>query len=382
MYDFERMRGYEATEMTTRRNVIAMAAGGGLSALASSAWGWSMKSPAGLHKTADPRLAHVHPQLRVAAEASLQGDAVEFSETSLPMLRRAKPSLATSNRSDISVERRLVPGLTGEPDVVVFVINANPGALRGAILHTHGGGYVTGSAEMSIRGMQDVAAALDCVIVTVEYRLAPETRWAGSLADNYAGLRWLHSHAKELGADPERIAVMGESAGGGHAALLALTARDRGEVPLLFQCLTYPMLDDRTGSTQLTPSHVGNLFWTASSNRFGWSAFLGVAAGSDEVPTIAVPGRRNNLEGLPPAFIGVGDIDLFVGEDMAYAARLRDAGVPTQLEIVPGAFHGFEVICDSAKISQDFIAVRLAALRTAFAGPGPNSKAEISPGRV
>ncbi len=199
--------------------------------------------------------------------------------------------------------------------------------------------------------------------MSVEYRLAPETRYGGSIEDNYAGLKWLHTHAGELGVDPAKIVLVGESAGGGHAALLAITARDRGEVPVAFQCLIYPMLDDRTGTSRAVPSHIGQLIWTADNNRFGWKSFLGVEPGGTSAPANAVPARVENLKGLPPAFIGVGSIDLFVDEDVDYAQRLLNAGVDTELMVLPGAFHGFDSIAPQTSIARDFNAEKIKAIR-------------------
>jgi acetyl esterase/lipase len=170
--------------------------------------------------------------------------------------------------------------------------------------------------------LQRIAMDCHCVVVSVDYRLAPETKFPGSLEDNYAALRWAHSNAEMLGIDRKRIAVGGESAGGGHAAALAIHARDRGEIPIAFQMLIYPMLDDRTGSTRPAPLAVGKFVWIAESNRFGWTALLGVPAGSADVPKGSVPARVDSVAGLPPAYIGVGSIDLFVNEDIEYARRI------------------------------------------------------------
>jgi acetyl esterase/lipase len=159
---------------------------------------------------------------------------------------------------------------------------------------------------------------------------------------------------------------MGVSAGGGHAAMLVIAARDRGEVPVAFQCLIYPMLDDRTGSSRQVPPHLGAYIWVPASNRFGWSSLLGVPAGSRVVPAGAVPARVQNLAGLPPAFIGVGSIDLFVDEDIEYARRLIDSGVPTELFVVPGAYHGFDLIAPEASVSKAFRASWSTALANAF----------------
>ncbi|HEU0113403.1 MAG TPA: alpha/beta hydrolase, partial [Thermomicrobiales bacterium] len=248
----------------------------------------------------------------------------------------------------------------------LFVVNASPGSSKPAILHIHGGGFAFGSAVDAVPALQAEAQALDCVIVSVDYRLAPETPFPGSLEDNYAGLVWLHEHAAELGADPNRIALQGESAGGGHAAMLAIAARDRGGPPVVFQSLVYPMLDDRTGSTRTLPAYIGAFVWTPAFNRLGWTALLGVPAGSDNVPAGAVPARVADLAGLPPAWIGVGSVDLFVEEDVEYARRLILAGVPTELLVVPGAFHGFDAFAPDAAIGREFRLAQYAALARAF----------------
>jgi acetyl esterase/lipase len=218
--------------------------------------------------------------------------------------------------------------------------------------------------------LQRIALDHDCVIVTVDYRLAPETPFPGSLEDNYAALKWLHRSADSLGVDASRIVVMGESAGGGHAAMLAIAARDRGEAPIAFQLLIYPMLDDRTGSSRRVPPYVGAYVWLPAENRFAWSCLLGMPAGSGMVPIGAVPARVENLVGLPPTFVGVGSIDLFVDEDIHYARRLITSGVPTELCVVSGAYHGFDVIAPEAARSKDFVVTWSAALARAFGRHG------------
>jgi acetyl esterase/lipase len=289
-----------------------------------------------------------------------------FSNEMLPRIRPVAAARKLPALPDVSVSERRVPGPAGSPDVLLYIVNAKAGTRRPAILHTHGGGYIVGTAQTDIRNLQEIAQTLDCVIVSVEYRLAPETRWQGSVQDNYTGLKWLHANADEIGADRSRIAVMGESAGGGHAALLAIMARDRGEVPLVAQILLYPMLDDRTGSTVKPPEHVGLLIWRAQDNVFGWRSFLGQEPGGRTVPAGAVPARVAKLAGLPSAFIGVGSIDLFVDEDVTYARRLVDAGVPTELIVVPGAFHGFDGAAPQTSLAKQFTAAKLNALRRAF----------------
>jgi acetyl esterase/lipase len=318
------------------------------------------------------QLRHVHPELRPTIAqfqqtyAAQPAMAEDFSAANLKALREAFKGFFAPPAAQPPHAERMVPGPRGAPDVRVYQINVAAGANRPAILHTHGGGYVSGTAADGVHDLQELAATLDCVIVTVDYRLAPETPFPGSLEDNYAALRWLHANANELGVDRTRIAVMGESAGGGHAAMLAIAARDRGEVPVAFQSLIYPMLDDRTASTRRVPAHIGSYIWTAGSNRFGWQSFLARKPGGSSAPAGAVPARLQNLAGLPPAFIGVGAIDLFVDEDVDYARRLIDAGVATELVVVPGAFHAFDVIARETSIARQFTAAKVEALRRAF----------------
>lgn len=317
----------------------------------------------------DPYLRHVHPELREMAGRimAMMGNAPPLARDNLDGARKGSSAWAKPPLADVPFERRVIPGPAGNSDLVVYVINAKPGGQRPAILHTHGGGFVTGSAGNNVADLQELCRDLDCMAVSVEYRLAPETTWRGSVEDNYAGLKWLHDNAAALGADPARIALLGESAGGGHAALLAITARDRGEVPVCFQCLVYPMLDDRTGTTRQVPDHVGRIIWPAANNRFGWESFLGMKPGTRKVPAAAVPARVANLVGLPPAFIGVGTIDLFVDEDIEYAKRLSAAGVPVELIVVPGGFHGFDNPAFPTRITRWFNEAKRDALRQAFA---------------
>lgn len=349
----------------TRRDFLKAATALPLAASAAGSLAASRPAAAPSGSAAGDPWVHVAPELRpmtrsfedlFAKQPPL--DAAHLAE------HRGHSWTSPPRLADVPVTQRRVPTAHG-PDVAVFVVNEKAGAARPGILSTHGGGFVLGTAEGDVPFLQPIARALDCCIVTVDYRLAPETTWKGSVEDNYAALAWLHGHAAELGVDPGRLAVMGGSAGGGHAALLALLARDRGEVPLVFQCLTYPMLDDRTGSTRAVPWPIGALGWKADSNVFGWTSFLGVPAGGPSVPAAGVPARAKSLAGLPPAFIGVGSIDLFVEEDIEYARRLVRAGVATELVVVPGATHGFDFAAETT-IARQFSRVRLNALRRAF----------------
>ena len=209
----------------------------------------------------------VHPDLRgVVAPMRAQAGG-ELNAQTLAQNRKQMMAYMGAPLPAPGWAQEMLPGRNGQPPVRVYAINAGQKEKpRPAIVHIHGGGYVLGEAKMSLRPMQEVAAALDCVVVTVDYRLAPEVRFPGALEDNYTALKWVYDQAAILGVDRARIAVMGESAGGGHAAMLAIAARDRGEVPLCYQALAYPMLDDRTGSTKRKPPYMGALVWNEAKN--------------------------------------------------------------------------------------------------------------------
>lgn len=234
------------------------------------------------------------------------------------------------------------------------------------LLHFHPGGYIMGVPEMRDTRNRQIALAVNCIIVSVRYRLAPEAPFPAALEDGYAALCWVHKEAGSLSADPQRIAVCGESAGGGLAASIAQMAHDKGDILLLMQVLTYPMLDNRTGSTIAAAKSCGEFVWTPQSNRFAWTSLLGEDHVDRELPPYAAPGRRADLAGLPPTFIAVGAIDLFAEEGIDYASRLLHAGVPTQLHVFPGAFHGFDSI-PGAWGSDTYLDLYVSALSRGFA---------------
>lgn len=265
---------------------------------------------------------------------------------------------------------RQIPGPPGSAGVGVVVIDPAPGSQnRPAFLHLHGGGYVLGSPWQRLPALQQLALDCACLVVSVDYPLAPEHPFPAALEANYTALKWVFDNSAELGVDPRRIAIGGESAGAGHAAALAIAARDRGHVPVAFQLLIYPMLDDRTGGEQPAPAGTGDFLWSAASNRFGWQSLLGQPLGTPQVPAGAVPARVPDVRSLPPAFIGVGSLDLFVAEDRAYAQRLTEAEVPVTLAVVPGAYHGFDVLAPRAEASLRFRQQWLGLLRGALYAP-------------
>ncbi len=223
---------------------------------------------------------------------------------------------------------------------------------RAAVLHLHAGGTIMGSpgAEAQLSGQ--LARELDALVVAPVYRLAPEHPFPAALDDAMTTLRWILDKSKQLGVDPDRVAVVGASAGGCLSAAVAQRAHDEG-ITLCAQGLVYPMLDDRTALHE-DHGNRGRYLWTPRSNLFGWTAYLGRPPQESEAPQYSVPARRSDLTGLPPAWIGVGDLDLFYDEAIAYAEALQAAGVPCELVTVPGMYHGADLLAAKAPTMREF----------------------------
>lgn len=234
-----------------------------------------------------------------------------------------------------------------------------------AYLWLHGGGFLVGQPEQDEANNIALALELKLVVAGVRYRLAPKHPAPAAVEDAWAALQWLAAEAPRLGIDPTRIAIGGASAGGGLAATLALVAHDRGDVRPAFQLLVYPMLDDRTATrTDLETKNVR--VWTPASNHYAWSAYLGHPPGQAAANPYAAAARREDLRGLPPAWIGVGTLDLFHDEDVTYAKRLEASGVPCELHLVPGAFHGFDAVFRKAGVTKAFWSEQVRVLRAAL----------------
>ncbi|KXV59346.1 arylesterase [Acetobacter tropicalis] len=247
----------------------------------------------------------------------------------------------------VAHEERVIPGPANAPAVRVLIFR--PPEANGpapVILYVHGGGMIAGTPDMQAGTHARVAAATGALIVSVDYRLAPETPFPGGLEDVYAALLWLSAHATDLGGDSSRISIMGDSGGGCLAAATALLARDRKQVPLRAQILIYPMLDLRTGGPDALTDDptTGEFVWTRAQNQHAWSAVRGTLAADDPAFGYLSPAFMRNLSGLPPTFLITGALDLFRDEDVTFAQRLWQAGVPTDLIVYANAVHAFDLL--------------------------------------
>jgi acetyl esterase/lipase len=300
----------------------------------------------------DPELAATLDVIRERMPATL-------TEDMLPMLTSGRAEATGPSDEELSlngtftVSERLVPGPAGAPEISLLICSpAKAETPVAAIYFAHGGGMIMGNNRgPGLAGVLEVAADLGLAVISVEYRLAPDSPHPAPVEDCYAGLLWTAEHADELGIDPARLVVSGTSAGGGLAAATVLLARDRGGPPIIAQALWSPMLDDRNNSYSARQM-AGLGIWDASYNGIAWRALLGNAQGGPDVSPYAAPARAVDLSGLPPAFINVGSAETFRDEALDYAARIWRAGGSAELHVWPGGFHGFEVLAPQAAISQ------------------------------
>ncbi|MGW7518466.1 alpha/beta hydrolase [Streptomyces sp. NPDC054796] len=302
-------------------------------------------------------------------------DAAPASPAEVPAWRARLGQLASDPtleelRADgaYEVTERHVPGpgggAAGAPDVPLVI--ARPAGLEpGApvVYHVHGGGMIGGSSRAGLAGLlEEWAVPLGLVVVSVEYRLAPEHPYPAGVEDCYAGLEWTARHAAEIGGDPERIVVAGGSAGGGLTCALALLARDREGPAIVGQLAMCPMLDDRN-DTPSARQLEGRGLWDRRANHVGWSSLLGEARGTEQVSPYAAPARARDLSRLAPAFIDVGSAETYRDEAVAYATRIWQAGGEAELHVWAGGFHGFDQMAPHARLSQDARSARLQWLR-------------------
>ncbi|MEU1661861.1 alpha/beta hydrolase [Streptomyces griseofuscus] len=250
-----------------------------------------------------------------------------------------------------------VPGASGASETELLICTpaavAGPAASRPVLYFVHGGGYFSGDPRhlFFIKPLLSEAERLGASLISAGYRLAPEHPYPAPLDDVYAGLLWTAEHAAELGLDADRIVVAGTSAGGGLAAALSLSVRDKGGPQLVGQLLMCPMLDDRN-DTASAHQMDGVDLWDRSWNGFGWTALLGSACGTPDVSPYAAPARATDLSGLPPAFIDVGSAETLRDEAVAYADRIWRAGGSAELHVWSGGYHAFDLVVPDAAISR------------------------------
>ena len=263
------------------------------------------------------------------------------------------------DEADLVVEDVTISGHDGG-DILLSIIRSKTSSratARPAIYYAHGGGMMLGDRRTGINALFGWVHRYDAVVISVDYRLAPEFPDPTPIEDSYAGLVWTAAHAAELGIDPSRLLLVGKSAGGGLIAGTALLARDRGGPEILGQLLMYPMLDDRDSSTSTGQFEEG-VTWIRQENRTAWSAVLGDRAGTDGVAIYAAPARAADLTGLPPAYIECGSCDLFRDEDVAYGLSIWAAGGSAELHIWPGGYHGYENYAPLALLTQHTLMTR------------------------
>ena len=314
------------------------------------------------------RRDHIDPDVRGPLDQLLQlmpggfnavADIVERRAAALQLLAALE---VPPNPNVVSADRA-IPGPQGAPDIMVRVyrpVDAT-GTLPG-IYFIHGGGMILGNMDGEDPVASTICERVDAVVVSVEYRLAPEHPYPAAVEDCYAGLAWMARNTAELGFDADRLAVYGGSAGGGLTIATSMLARDRGFPALRFQMPIYPMIDDRNetpSSHEITDIGI----WDRSANIEAWRWYLG----NGKPDHYAAPARAEDLAGLPATFIDVGTVDLFRDEDIAFATRLMQAGVPTELHVNPGAYHAAEMLAPEAPLSERIWARRIEALRSALA---------------
>lgn len=289
-------------------------------------------------------ISDVNPQLRAATKKAPR---INFENALTRWIIAKAAGLAPGKRME-GVERRTV--VHEGVKLRVYIPAHASGA---ALLWIHGGGLVVGSAALDDIMCSETAAQTGATVVSVGYRLAPAHRFPAAIDDCYTGWRWLQQNLSALGIDPNRVAIGGQSAGGGLAANLVHRAYDAGD-SIAAQWLFCPMLDDRTAADR-SLDEVDHFVWNNRSNLVGWSSYLGSAMGDGELAPYAAAARRSDLSGLPATWIYTSDIELFRDEDLEYARRLTDAGVDVTLKIVNGAPHGFEAWAPDEAMARDLL---------------------------
>lgn len=307
----------------------------------------------------------IDPELRETLELFPPLDIDNIEATRQGMAAAAQMNEIAIDES-VVISEKMIPGLENNPSVRVKIYEPKERTetLPG-LLWIHGGGYVLGTADEGDALGQQFVLEANCVVVSVDYRLAPEHPYPAALEDCYAALKWFSDQADELDVDRSRIGVAGQSAGGGLTAALALFTRDKKGPELCFQMPLYPMIDDRNN----TPSNLeitGNMIWNYDLNEKGWTMYLDGKNGTDEVSQYAAPARATDLSNLPYTYTCIGQLDPFRDETLDYVTRLSRAGIDVEFHLYPGAYHGFEGIVPTASISQRAINEYVGAVKHAL----------------
>lgn len=300
-------------------------------------------------------------ELRVGLEAALPRMQRFVSADNIRAARAqlvSAPDEVLTRGGEYTLEDRLVSGPQGAPDITLLICRPMAAStVVPVIYYIHGGGMVMGNRRTGLPGVMDLAASICAAVVSVEYRLAPETQHPGPVEDCYAGLDWLGKNLAALDLMPDSIVIAGTSAGGGLAGATALLARDRGGPRLAGQLLMGPMLDDRNESLSAYQME-GIGVWDRVANGIGWTALLGDKRGSADVSQYASPARATNLGSLPPTLIDVGSAETFRDEAVAYASGIWADGGDCELHVFAGGFHGYDSLVPEAAASRDTVEAR------------------------
>lgn len=304
----------------------------------------------------------IHPELRKVG-AIMRFLLPSFTERKFRLAKTGVEALKGRSSGRVQYEQLFVPRADGSRLRLCIYSPHHKQASVPGLLWLHGGGYAMGTPEQDEAFIERFIEASACVVVAPDYRLSLDAPYPAALEDSYAALLWLREHGETYGMRSDQLMVGGNSAGGGLGAGLCLHARDRGEVAIAYQILLYPMLDDR----MKLPSARDNdgPVWNSKSNQLAWKLYLGNLYGREDVPIYAAPARSSDVSGLPPVCSYVGSLEPFHDEVVDYLDRLRTAGVPVSYRVYEGCYHGFDVVCPDASVSQEARAFLLDRFRLA-----------------
>lgn len=306
----------------------------------------------------------VHPEFLHALESFNDFD---FKVEDLPVMRAgmAQVAQALTNTETVDISDETIIGIDDNELRIRIYKPAQQHTELPCLLWIHGGGYILGSVEDNDQLCVQVVETANCVVVSVDYRLAPEYPYPAPLEDCYSALTWIADHATDLQIDANRIGVAGNSAGGGLTAGLTLLARDRAYPSICFQMPLYPMINDGNNTPSANEIKEG-MIWNQKTNEFGWKCYLGDLYGQDGVPIYAAPARAEDYSNLPYTYTCVGQLDPFRDETISYVTKLAQAGVDVEFHLYPGAYHGFEVLNPQSEKAQQVVKEYVNAIKVGF----------------